>query len=182
MGHIDTENDKLETICKHYGIELNAHNALDDIIATKRLNDLLTKQYIHDKKVFDEKERLYRENCQAKLSESRLKLSAFMSDKNININQDKIQLNINEVDRLVELEKQIMEYYLSKGYALEDNMDSDGNLGWHFKVDIHTRYKYKAINVCFFADGGFIPVFTVTEQTTKEMYDKAFEYFKLEEA
>jgi DNA polymerase-3 subunit epsilon len=46
LGLIDTENDKLETICNHFGIELDAHNALDDIVATKKLHELLTQKYI----------------------------------------------------------------------------------------------------------------------------------------
>lgn len=31
------ENNKLETWCKHFGIELKAHDSLEDIVATKRL-------------------------------------------------------------------------------------------------------------------------------------------------
>ena len=31
------ENNKLETWCKHFGIELDAHDSLNDIIATKKL-------------------------------------------------------------------------------------------------------------------------------------------------
>ncbi len=42
----ETENDKLLTICKHFDIGLNAHNALDDIVATKKLYTILTDKYI----------------------------------------------------------------------------------------------------------------------------------------
>ena len=42
----ETENDKLLTLCKHFDIELNAHNALDDIVATKKLYTILTNKYI----------------------------------------------------------------------------------------------------------------------------------------
>lgn len=31
------ENNKLETWCKHFGIELKAHDSLEDIVATKKL-------------------------------------------------------------------------------------------------------------------------------------------------
>ena len=31
------ENNKLETWCKHFGIELKAHDSLEDIEATKKL-------------------------------------------------------------------------------------------------------------------------------------------------
>ncbi len=37
LGFIETSNDRLETICKYYNIPLDAHNALDDIQATKKL-------------------------------------------------------------------------------------------------------------------------------------------------
>lgn len=36
-GDIDLENYKLETVCKHYGIEIKAHDALSDIRATWEL-------------------------------------------------------------------------------------------------------------------------------------------------
>jgi DNA polymerase-3 subunit epsilon len=43
MGVIKTHNDKLPTLCEKYNIPLNAHNALDDIEATKELYELLQR-------------------------------------------------------------------------------------------------------------------------------------------
>lgn len=36
-GKLNIENVKLETLCKYYGIEINAHDALSDIRATRLL-------------------------------------------------------------------------------------------------------------------------------------------------
>jgi len=36
-GLLDLENHKLITACKHFGIELDAHNALSDITATRKI-------------------------------------------------------------------------------------------------------------------------------------------------
>ncbi len=36
-GLLDTENLKLETLCRHFGIGIEAHNALSDILATRKL-------------------------------------------------------------------------------------------------------------------------------------------------
>lgn len=37
MGEISLPNYKLETVCEHYGIELIAHDAMSDIMATREL-------------------------------------------------------------------------------------------------------------------------------------------------
>jgi DNA polymerase-3 subunit epsilon len=44
-GHIDLPNYKLGTVCEHFGIQIDAHDALSDIRATKQLLDVL-KTYI----------------------------------------------------------------------------------------------------------------------------------------
>lgn len=36
-GIIDTPDTKLETMCKHFGIEIKAHDAMSDILATREL-------------------------------------------------------------------------------------------------------------------------------------------------
>ena len=46
-GLIDTEDEKLGTICKHFGIKHNPHEAMSDIKATRKLHKLLLKRYIH---------------------------------------------------------------------------------------------------------------------------------------
>jgi DNA polymerase-3 subunit epsilon len=60
LGYINTKNDKLETICNHFDIDIAAHNALDDIKATKKLNDLLTRRYLNEEK--QEKDPLHQLN------------------------------------------------------------------------------------------------------------------------
>jgi len=42
----ESENNKLETLCNHFGIEIDAHCALSDIEATKKLHELLARRYI----------------------------------------------------------------------------------------------------------------------------------------
>lgn len=37
FGRLDIPNHKLTTICQHYGIEFNAHDAGEDILATREL-------------------------------------------------------------------------------------------------------------------------------------------------
>ncbi|HDZ27018.1 hypothetical protein LCGC14_1048880 [marine sediment metagenome] len=40
-------NQKLETVCHHFGIDLDAHDALEDIKATRKLYEILTGEKIH---------------------------------------------------------------------------------------------------------------------------------------
>jgi DNA polymerase-3 subunit epsilon len=49
---VQLENYKLGTVCKHFGIEINAHDALSDILATRDLYKLLRKE-ITDYVVWD---------------------------------------------------------------------------------------------------------------------------------
>ena len=84
----------------------------------------------------------------------------------------------NSEDRLAELEKVILDYYLAKGYQV-------GVGGWGFSVQINSDYKDKNIEV-FFSDKQnnekeFDSVVTIMEETTKKMFDKAFEYFSIKE-
>ena len=75
-------------------------------------------------------------------------------------------------DRLAELEKMILDYYLAKGYKI-------GVGGWRFKVNISTYHKQKEIQIMFMKDfhSNYETVFRVSQKTTKEIFDKAFEYF-----
>lgn len=41
LGYIELESYKLESVCKHFDIEIDAHDALSDIEATKALNEVL---------------------------------------------------------------------------------------------------------------------------------------------
>ena len=81
-------------------------------------------------------------------------------------------------DRLAELEKVILDYYLAKGYQV-------GVGGWGFSVQINSDYKDKNIEV-FFSDKQnnekeFDSVVTIMEETTKKMFDKAIEHFSIKE-
>ena len=92
-----------------------------------------------------------------------------------NINEAIAELEDLEVkDRLAELEKVILDYYLAKGYQV-------GVGGWAFNIKIRSWYKNKRLLVYFrqhSMDAGCIVFSTNKQETTKEMFDKAFEYFK----
>ena len=49
-GLIDTENHQLPTMCKEFKIKLDAHDALSDIKATRKLHKKLIKRFINVKK------------------------------------------------------------------------------------------------------------------------------------
>lgn len=77
-------------------------------------------------------------------------------------------------DKLAELEKVILDYYLGKGYQI-------GIGGWSFKVAIQTKYKNKKLLVYFKEselDTWNYWLRIDNEQTTKEMFNKAIEWFK----
>lgn len=46
LGINSAENDKLETMCNYFSIEIDAHNALSDIKATKKLYELICEKFI----------------------------------------------------------------------------------------------------------------------------------------
>lgn len=46
---IDLKNYKLETVCKYFGIELKAHDALSDVRATYQLTEVLKDRFFIDK-------------------------------------------------------------------------------------------------------------------------------------
>ncbi len=47
LGIFETENNKLETLCKYFEIEIDAHEALSDISATKELHEVLVDKFIY---------------------------------------------------------------------------------------------------------------------------------------
>lgn len=154
LGLIDTIDDKLKTVCEHFNIPIDAHNALSDIEATKNLYELIADRFINDKEVFKQKEFDYRTQCQSILSTGRLEAD-------------------NMPDRLAELEKVILDYYLDKGYEI-------GIGGWKFNIEIESDYKSKQLIVYFCeADGeDYIHVLRVETETTQEMFNKAIEFFR----
>lgn len=104
---------------------------------------------------FKQKEFEYRTNCQNLVSTGRVEAD-------------------NMPDRLAELEKVILDYYLDKGYQI-------GVGGWRFKVNISTYFKDKEIQVMFKPNysANYETVFRISKDTTKEMFDKAIEYFSI---
>ena len=82
----------------------------------------------------------------------------------------------NSEDRLAELEKVILDYYLNKGYKINVG-------GWGFKVNISTYHKQKEIQIMFRKNrkSNYETVFRLWQKTTKEMFDAAFEYFSIKE-
>ena len=79
-------------------------------------------------------------------------------------------------DRLAELEKVILDYYLAKGYKVNIG-------GWGFKVNISTYHKQKEIQIMFRKNrkSNYETVFRIWQKTTKEMFDAAFEHFSVKE-
>lgn len=77
-------------------------------------------------------------------------------------------------DRLAELEKVILDYYLAKGYEV-------GVGGWGFYVGIESDYKSKQLVVYFRRDAGsnYKQILNTATSTTKEMFNKAIEHFKI---
>jgi hypothetical protein len=77
-------------------------------------------------------------------------------------------------DKLAELEKVILDYYLGKGYQV-------GVGDWSFDIDIITSYKCKLLRVIFWENKMIDKVVYVSKkcETTKEMFDEAIEHFSL---
>lgn len=109
------------------------------------------KQY---EQKFRDKEFKYRTECQNILSAERIEAD-------------------NMPDKLAELEKVILDYYLAKGYQV-------GVGYWAFNVKIDSDYKDKNLEVSFYNGDGlpYSIVFTVLETNTKEMFDKAIDFFR----
>ena len=104
---------------------------------------------------FKQKEFKYRTECQNTLSTERVE-----SD--------------NMTDKLAELEKLILDYYLAKGYKV-------GVGDWGFEVDIYSRHKFKNLTVLFSDQLGTRPAFTTTTRISSDMWDKAIDFFSLNE-
>lgn len=77
-------------------------------------------------------------------------------------------------DRLAELEKVILDCYLARGYQV-------GVGQWYFIVDIMSHYKEKHVYVYFCNYDDKEIVCRIFGKTTKEMFDKAIEYFTIKQ-
>ena len=82
----------------------------------------------------------------------------------------------NSEDRLAELEKAILNYYLAEGYVFD-------LFGSRFQINISTFQYQKEIQIMIKKDfnSNYETVFRVSQKTTKEMFDKAFEYLSTKE-
>ena len=120
------------------------------------------------------------------LDERKQQLDIFEQNKELgNPNESNYIVLLNEAikeleklenkDRLAELEKVILDYYLAKGYQI-------GIGNWRFYVEINSHYKSKSIQVYFYINNNIkIKDSHVlgSETNTKEMFDEAFKYFSL---
>ena len=82
----------------------------------------------------------------------------------------------NSEDRLAELEKVIIDYYLAKGYIFD-------LFGSRFQINISTFQNQKEIQIMIKKDfnSNYETVFRIIHNTTKEMFDAAFENFSTKE-
>ena len=82
----------------------------------------------------------------------------------------------NSEDRLAELEKVILDYYSAEGYKFD-------LFGSRFQINISTFQNQKEIQILIKKDfnSNYETVFKVIHNTTKEMFDSAFEHFSIKE-
>lgn len=75
-------------------------------------------------------------------------------------------------DRVAELEKAVRDYYVRNGATLGDGT-------WEFQVSILTEYSQKNLRIVLAVEGKepFVELEVAEARNTKEMFDKAFEYF-----
>lgn len=75
-------------------------------------------------------------------------------------------------DRLAELEKVILDYYLAKEEQVGVGI-------WYFRVEILSHYKSKIICIYFYNTDDSDKTYKFSGGTTKEMFDKAIEFFSV---
>ena len=82
----------------------------------------------------------------------------------------------NSDDRLAELEKVVLDYYISKVYKFD-------LFGSRFQINISTFQNQKEIQIMIKKDfnSNYETVFRIIHNTTKEMFDAAFEYFSIKD-
>ena len=82
----------------------------------------------------------------------------------------------NSEDRLAELEKVILDYYSAEGYKFD-------LFGSRFQINISTFQNQKEIQILIKKDfnSNYETVFRIIHNTTKEMFDAAFENFSIKE-
>ena len=82
----------------------------------------------------------------------------------------------NSDDRLAELEKVVLDYYIAEGYIFD-------LFGSRFQINISTFQNQKEIQILIKKDfnSNYETVFRIIHNTTKEMFDAAFEYFSIKD-
>lgn len=75
------------------------------------------------------------------------------------------------MDKLAELEKVILDYYLEKGYKVGKGL-------WSFKVDVVSNWKSKLIEIVFKDNNIRTTVYMEVFENTEEMWNKAIKHFK----
>lgn len=75
------------------------------------------------------------------------------------------------MDKLAELEKVILDYYLARGYKI-------GTGDWSFEVEIATKWKFKHITVFFWDNVEVFTPYCSISATTGDMFAKAIKFFK----
>lgn len=85
-------------------------------------------------------------------------------------------------DRFVLLEDLILQNYLSKGFKLFKDKD-ENDKEWTFQVFLRSSHKIKVLEVITYFKNSdeCVSVYSDVSKTLEEMYDKAFEFFKIEE-
>ena len=121
------------------------------------------------------------------LDERKQQLDIFEQNKELgNPNESNYIVLLNEAikeleelenkDRLAELEKVILDYYLAEGYKFD-------LFGSRFQINISTFQNQKEIQILIKKDfnSNYETVFRIIHNTTKEMFDAAFENFSIKE-
>ena len=82
----------------------------------------------------------------------------------------------NSDDRLAELEKVVLDYYIAEGYIFD-------LFGSRFQINISTFQNQKEIQILIKKDfnSNYETVFRIIHNTTKEMFDAAFKHFSIKE-
>ena len=102
--------------------------------------------------------------------------SSLGSIKNAYLKELEKIIKENSEDRIAELEKVVLDYYIAKGYKFD-------LFGSRFQINISTFQNQKEIQILIKKDfnSNYETVFRIIHNTTKEMFDAAFENFSIKE-
>lgn len=92
----DLESRKLEFLCQHYGIKLDAHRALNDAIATHELYQKLASEYYDkEKDLFQPKKLIYNVKKEGPITKKQYEQIIRLADRyelDINLSEDKVYM------------------------------------------------------------------------------------------